>query len=47
MHSLREVQIKVTVQKPNVIFSKNKNTFSAKNDYLSPGIITRKSGVYF
>jgi hypothetical protein len=41
MHSLREVQINVTVSQHNFIFSKNKDTCSAKNDYLSSDLITR------
>jgi len=46
MHSLRKVQINVTVRQHNFIFIKNKDTFSAKNDYLSSGIFTRKNGIY-
>lgn len=46
MHSLRKVQIKVTFSQHNFIFIKNKDTFSAKNDYLSSGMITRKTGAY-
>ena len=34
MHSLRDVQIKVTVLQHNVILSKNEDTFSAKNYYF-------------
>jgi hypothetical protein len=43
MHSLREVQINVTVSHHNFIFSNNKDKCSAKNDYLSLGLITRKN----
>lgn len=42
MHSLREVQINVTVSQHNFIFSKNKDTRSAKNDYVSSGLTTRE-----
>ena len=46
MHSLREVQINVTVSQHNFIFSNNKDIFSAKNDYISLGLIARTIWVH-